>query len=96
MPVALSSAGRKVENVPALREVERVTVSGRVLAVAQRADSTLVLCREVLRAPTLKGDDGEPRKGDDGATLKGEPVPVLKVTGDLADFADALAAKLIA
>lgn len=75
------------ENTATLREVERVEVNGKVLAVCERADRTLVLARERERGAV--GDDGK-RSRENGTERD------FRATAALADFADALASGLLA
>lgn len=97
MAVSVADAPRKVAAAASLVEVERVKVHSGVLAVARRADGTLILAREVERDVLKRDASGAVVKDDDGKPVKtGERERVLKGTSDLADFADALTAGLIA
>jgi hypothetical protein len=84
MALSLAAVERPDNAASALTEVERVTIGGRVLAVARRASGEYVLAREVERA--VKGEDG---KATD------ERVRSLKATAALADIADAFASGLL-
>lgn len=96
MGVSVASAPRKTAAAAALVEVDRVKVASGVLAVARRADGTLILAREIERDVTKRDSKGAVVKDSEGKPVKtGEREKVLKGTADLADFADALAAGLI-
>lgn len=71
-----------------LKELARKShaASGKVLAVAERAGGTLILCRE--REQGKRGEDG--KRSRDNGTEK-----VLKPTSDLADFAHAVESGLL-
>ena len=77
-----------------MRELQRVTHAGKVLAVCERADRTLVLARETERGLypgglTAPASDGDKRSREHGTER------ILKPSASLADFADATEAGLI-
>lgn len=87
MAVSIAAAQATAPESAPLREVERAEVNGKVLAVCERADRTLVLARERERGAV--GDDGK-RSRENGVERDFRP------TAALADFADALACGLLA
>lgn len=77
-----------------MRELQRVTVNAKTLAVCERAGGTLVLAREHERGLFPGGNaqpagDAEKRSRDHGTER------YMKPTALLADFADAVEAGLL-
>lgn len=77
-----------------MRELQRVSVSGKVLAVCERADRSLVLARESERGLYPGGLTAPASEGDKRSASHGTE-RVLKPSASLADFADATEAGLI-
>lgn len=77
-----------------MRELQRVSVGNKVLAVCERADRALVLARESERGLYPGGLTAPATEGDKRSAANGTE-RVLKPTAALADFADATEAGLI-
>jgi hypothetical protein len=82
-----------VESEP-LRELQRVSVSGKVLAVCERSGGALILARESERG-LYPGGLSKPASEGDKRSREHGTEHVLKPTSALADFADAMEAGLL-
>lgn len=87
MAVSIGAAQAVTPENVTLREVERAEVNGKVLAVCERPDRSLVLARERVRFAV--GEDGK-------RTKEAGEERTFRATALLADFADALACGLLA
>jgi hypothetical protein len=77
-----------------LRELQRESVNGKVLAVCERSGGSLVLARESERG-LYPGGANKPADASEKRSREHGTEKVLKPTAALADIADALEAGLL-